>query len=128
MSYILGGVFAFSLTQELKSSSHEEEPKPNQGGRRDKLPTGYRAPHPSLAITDIAEGSDFQQKLKALAKEHWYKSGIRAILVDVDKKPESTLGVQYKSNFGVYSLFENGKLIEGLEVRMAFSALKELDK
>lgn len=69
MSYVLGCVFICSFTQNLKASNTDEDSKPSKVGRRAKVPTGYKAPHSSLAVTDITENSEFQQKLKALAEE-----------------------------------------------------------
>lgn len=69
ISYVLGCAFVLSPTQDLRASYPEEEPKPKQAERKVKVGDGYRAPHTSLAVTDITGGSEFQQKLQKLAEE-----------------------------------------------------------
>ncbi|AIL12447.1 hypothetical protein IM40_01170 [Candidatus Paracaedimonas acanthamoebae] len=68
ISYVLGCVFVLSVAQDLRASPQkdEEEPKPRQAGRRAKEASGYKAPHPSLAVADLA---DIEKKLQALAEE-----------------------------------------------------------
>lgn len=75
----------------------------------------------------------FMQKatgeILSLTKKHFFNSGIRILQVKdevTEKRAEGsvTLGENYKGNYGIYELEVDGKIIEGLRMRLDFTTSK----